>query len=95
MSARLGLGSLAAALAISIWGAAPAAAFVSAEEMGQIDNCAATWSAADRNGDGWLDQDEIDAAGRLLPDSIRSPASVSQRQFMEACVRQLQGRAVE
>ncbi len=89
---RPGFGSLIAVTIVSAVPFGHASAQVPNEKIGQLDACASSWAQADRNGDGWLDKDEIEAASRLLPNSIQSPASISQRQFMDACVRQLQGR---
>ena len=49
--------------------------------------CEARWQAADKNGDGRLDQAEIDVSRNLIPKTIESPASVSETQFADACVK--------
>lgn len=89
---RAGFAALIAVIMSCAFSFGQASAQESPERIGQLDTCAASWAQADRNGDGWLDKDEIEAASRLLPSSIQSPASISQRQFMDACLRRLQGR---
>ena len=60
-----------------------------------ISTCTARWIRADLNGDGYLDKDEIEKAGRLIPSTIISPASMSSRQFVDACVRLLQDQQAQ